>query len=88
MRDLRRNRRIVVKDLNAIEGLECRKPESTFYVFPWYDFDMEFEVLAERYLREAVVVLGRVLGRWARVISIWPTLGALTHWKKDLESSN
>jgi aspartate aminotransferase len=65
LKDLKTNRNVVVKGLNSIDGLECQKPEGTFYAFPKYDFKMESEELAERILKKGgvVVVPGRVFGR-------------------------
>ncbi|UCD92498.1 MAG: pyridoxal phosphate-dependent aminotransferase [Methanobacteriota archaeon] len=64
-RDLNKKRKLIVKGLNSIEGLECTAPEGTFYVFPKYDFDMKSEDLAQKILKkgEVVVVPGRVFGR-------------------------
>ncbi len=64
-KQLKRKRDLIHKGLNSIDGIECQKPQGTFYIFPRYDFDMNSENLAE-YLLNKVGVLtvpGRVFGR-------------------------
>lgn len=65
LKELRKRRGVMVKGLNSIEGIECHKPEGTFYVFPKYEFDMKSEDLADQILKKGgiVVVPGRVFGR-------------------------
>ncbi|MFW6041046.1 MAG: pyridoxal phosphate-dependent aminotransferase [Thermoplasmatota archaeon] len=56
MRDIYKDRReIIVKGLNDIDGFHCIKPNSTFYTFPKYDFDISSMELAMHFLREAKV---------------------------------
>lgn len=51
----RERRELMVDRLNEIEGFSCPKPDSTFYTFPTYDFDMESMELSMHLLEEAKV---------------------------------
>ncbi|MFP3871519.1 MAG: pyridoxal phosphate-dependent aminotransferase [Candidatus Aenigmatarchaeota archaeon] len=51
----RERREIIVKRLGEIEGFECKKPESTFYTFPRYEYDKEAMEMSMYLLREAKV---------------------------------
>lgn len=62
--ELRRKRDLTYDILSSIDGLECRKPQGTFYIFPRYDFDMPSSELAERILNDdrVLVIPGSVFG--------------------------
>ncbi len=51
----KKRRKIIVDGLNAIDGFECRNPNSTFYTFPRFDFKMDSMELALHLLKEAKV---------------------------------
>lgn len=53
----RKRRELIVERLNEIEGFTCAKPESTFYTFPKYDFDMDSMDLAMYLLEKARVAV-------------------------------
>ncbi len=53
----RERRELIVERLNEIEGFSCEKPDSTFYTFPKYDFDMDSMDLAMYLLEEAKVAV-------------------------------
>ncbi len=55
MSKYRERRELIVDRLNEIEGFRCSKPNSTFYTFPEYEFDMESMDLAMHLLEEAKV---------------------------------
>ncbi len=48
-------RELIVKRLNEIEGFSCSKPDSTFYTFPEFDFDMDSMELSMHLLEDAKV---------------------------------
>ncbi len=48
-------RDLIVNRLNEIEGFTCSKPNSTFYTFPEFDFDMDSMDLSMHLLEEAQV---------------------------------
>jgi aspartate aminotransferase len=62
--ELRRKRDLVYDKLSSMDGLDCHKPEGTFYIFPRYDFDMPSSELAERILNESslLVIPGSAFG--------------------------
>jgi aspartate aminotransferase len=64
-KELREKRDLVHDRLSSIDGLDCHKPEGTFYVFPRYEFDMASEKLAEYILNKSgvLVIPGRAFGR-------------------------
>jgi len=51
----KKRRKIIVEGLNKIDGFQCKKPNSTFYTFPRFDFDMDSMELALHLLKEAKV---------------------------------
>ncbi len=51
----RERRDIIIKRLDEIDGFECKKPESTFYTFPRFEYDMESMDMSMYLLREASV---------------------------------
>ncbi len=64
-KQLKRKRDMIYKRLSSMDGIECHKPEGTFYIFPRFDFDIGSERLAEHILNRVgvLVVPGRVFGR-------------------------
>jgi len=48
-------RKLIVERLNEIEGFKCSKPNSTFYTFPEYEFDIDSMELSMHLLEEAKV---------------------------------
>ena len=50
-----KRRELIVKRLNEIEGFHCKKPDSTFYTFPKYDYNMDSMELSMYLLEEAKV---------------------------------
>lgn len=64
-KQLIRKRDLMHKGLNSIDGIECEKPQGTFYIFPRYDFDINSENLAEYLLNKVgvLVVPGRFFGK-------------------------
>lgn len=55
MSKYRERRELIVNRLNEIEGFRCSKPNSTFYTFPEYEFDMKSMELSMHLLEEARV---------------------------------
>jgi len=55
MSKYRERRELIVERLNEIEGFKCSKPNSTFYTFPEYDFNMDSMELSMYLLEEAKV---------------------------------
>ncbi len=55
--ELRRLRDLVHERLSSIDGLDCHKPEGTFYIFPKYEFDVPSAELSERILNESNVLV-------------------------------
>jgi len=55
MSKYRERREVIVDRLNDIEGFRCSKPNSTFYTFPEYEFDMESMDLSMHLLEEGKV---------------------------------
>ncbi|MFP4142212.1 MAG: pyridoxal phosphate-dependent aminotransferase [Thermoplasmata archaeon] len=51
----RERRDLIVDRLNEIDGFTCSKPNSTFYTFPEFDFDMESMEVSMHLLEEAKV---------------------------------
>ncbi|MFW6304189.1 MAG: pyridoxal phosphate-dependent aminotransferase [Candidatus Saliniplasma sp.] len=51
----KKRREIIVKGLNDIDGFTCKKPNSTFYTFPRFDFNMDSMELALHLLKDAKV---------------------------------
>ncbi|MGM0509603.1 MAG: pyridoxal phosphate-dependent aminotransferase [Thermoplasmatota archaeon] len=51
----RKRRDIIVDRLNDIDGFDCVKPDSTFYTFPSYDFDVPSMDMSMYLLEEAKV---------------------------------
>ncbi|MEF8873342.1 MAG: pyridoxal phosphate-dependent aminotransferase [Candidatus Thermoplasmatota archaeon] len=51
----RERKEIIMKRLDKIDGFECKKPESTFYTFPQFEYDMESMEMSMYLLREASV---------------------------------
>jgi len=51
----KKRRKIIVEGLNKIDGFKCKKPNSTFYTFPSFDFKMDSMELALHILKEARV---------------------------------
>jgi len=55
MSKYRERRELIVERLNEIEGFRCSKPNSTFYTFPEYEFDIDSMDLSMHLLKEAKV---------------------------------
>jgi len=55
MSKYKERREVIVERLNEIEGFRCSRPNSTFYTFPEYDFDMDSMDLSMHLLEEAKV---------------------------------
>ncbi|MFW6195703.1 MAG: pyridoxal phosphate-dependent aminotransferase [Thermoplasmatota archaeon] len=51
----KKRREIIVNRLNNIEGFHCPKPDSTFYTFPRFDYDMSSMDMAMHLLENAKV---------------------------------
>lgn len=51
----KKRREIIVNRLNNIEGFHCPKPDSTFYTFPRFDYDMSSMEMAMHLLENAKV---------------------------------
>ena len=51
----RKRREVIIKRLNDIPGFHCPKPNSTFYTFPRYDYDMDSMEMAMHLLENAKV---------------------------------
>lgn len=51
----KRRRDVIVDRLNDIDGFNCKRPDSTFYTFPSYDFDIPSMDLSMYLLEEANV---------------------------------
>ncbi len=51
----RERRELMLERLDEIEGFTCRKPESTFYTFPKYEFDKDSMEMSMYLLRKAKV---------------------------------
>lgn len=53
----RRRRETIVDGINRIDGFYCQKPNSTFYTFPRYDFDLSSMDLAMHLLEDSKVAV-------------------------------
>lgn len=64
-KELRKKRDIVHERVCSMDGIECHKPEATFYIFPEYDFDMGSDKFAEQMLDKGgvLVIPGRAFGK-------------------------
>lgn len=62
--EFKKRRDLALDLINDIPGLECNRPDGTFYLFPKYDKDMKSTDLAERLLQEGHVAVtpGRAFG--------------------------
>lgn len=67
--EFRRRREVIVSGLNKIEGMTCKKPKATFYVFPNVkEINMDSQKLPDFLLNKAGVALlsGTAFGKYGK----------------------